>query len=95
MGFDDNGDLDTVSVRVAMVTWRLMGGWTPTTREVSEFLGMELSGAYYLMARISRVIPLYLDEIPAQQRFTSPSKWRIAPIDTVSIASCNNGNQEA
>ena len=87
MGFDDDGRLDTVSVRVAMVTWRLMGGWKPTTDEVAEFLGMTHTGAFLLLAGISRVIPITCEDGPGNRHFRP--RWyvpsTIKPALTVTV----------
>ncbi len=94
MGFDDNGDLDTVSVRVAKVVWRMRDGWTPTTKEVGVFCNLDRVSAYLLMARISRVIPIALDE--RDQRLNSEkSRWRIADgVSTVLTNACHSETQE-
>lgn len=73
MGYDEDGRLDTVSVRVAMVTWRLMGGWQPTTDEVAAFLNMTHTGAFLLLASISRVIPVTCEDGPGNQHYKP--KW--------------------
>jgi hypothetical protein len=55
-------DPETPSERVALVVWYMMGlGVALSTREVADLVGINRSSAYCLMARISRVIPIYLD----------------------------------
>ena len=69
MGYDEDGRLDTVSVRVAMMTWRIMGGWKPTTDEVAQFLSITHTGAFLLLANISRVIPITCEDGPGNQYY--------------------------
>lgn len=60
-----NGEIDTPTLRAALVSIRMLTDappWEPTTEEVAAFLGMEHSGAFRLMARLSRVLRLYQDE---------------------------------
>jgi len=51
-------ELDTASERVAVVVLRLARGGALTTRQVSELTGLTRMGAWYLMSRIARVVPL-------------------------------------
>ncbi len=60
-----NGEIDTPTLRAALVAVRVMTErppWQPTTAEVAAFLGMEHSAAFRLMARLSRVLRLYQDD---------------------------------
>lgn len=50
---------DTASERVALVMYHLMRGREMTTRRVAVMTGLRMSSAYRLMARISRMVPLY------------------------------------
>ncbi len=47
--------------RVAIIVFLLCKGRTFTTDEVAELCGVTKRGAYYIMSRISRVLPLALD----------------------------------
>ena len=60
-----NGEIDTPTLRAALVAVRVMTErppWPPTTAEVAAFLGMEHSAALRLRARRSRVLRLYQDD---------------------------------
>jgi hypothetical protein len=48
----------TSTERVVLVLMRLLGGATPTTREVAELTGMTNEGARKLLLRLCRVVPL-------------------------------------
>lgn len=54
-------ELDTASERAAAVSWRIAHGWEPTTRDVATLTGLSMAGAWRLMMRLSRAIPLHLD----------------------------------
>jgi len=45
--------------RIALVVWRLTRGETLTAKEIAEEYGCSHSGAWRLLARVSRVIPIY------------------------------------
>ena len=49
------------SERVAIIVFLLCKGRKFTTDEVAELCGVTKRGAYYIMSRISRVLPLTLD----------------------------------
>ncbi len=58
------GDIDTVTVRAALVAIRVMDEahpWTPTTQEVAAYLRMSANGAYRMMARLSVKLPIAQD----------------------------------
>lgn len=45
--------------RIALVSWALLLGKAYTTREVAELTGLTWGGAYRMLCRMSRVLPLY------------------------------------
>lgn len=47
--------------RTAIVVWLLAKGRTFRTAEIADLTGVTRSGAYDIMARISRVLPILLD----------------------------------
>ena len=49
------------SERVAIIVFLLCKGRTFTTDEIAELRGVTKRGAYYIMSRISRVLPLALN----------------------------------
>jgi alkylated DNA nucleotide flippase Atl1 len=51
-------DTLTVSERVALVVLELATGKRLTTRQVAELCGISRQGAWLLLCRISRVVPL-------------------------------------
>lgn len=53
---------DTITERAATITWRLAHGESLQTRDVADLVGLSMPGAYLLMQRLSRVIPIYQDE---------------------------------
>ena len=60
-----SSDIDTPTLRAAMVAIRMFSerpAWTPTTAEIADYLGMGHSGAFRLMARLARVLPIAQDE---------------------------------
>lgn len=80
-------ELDTATVRAGMVTYRVILGWQPTTRDVAEFCNMSVNGAWDLMARLCRVLPIYLDE--------SDHKWRkMAGVGVAPLVIRENCQQE-
>jgi hypothetical protein len=56
----------TVTERAAFIGWRLMSGDAWTTQEIATLMGMEWTSAYYMLNRISRLLPIYQD---AQKRW--------------------------
>ena len=54
-------ELDTITERAAIVAWHLAHGETMQTRDVADLCGLTMTGAYLLMRRLSRVIPIYQD----------------------------------
>ena len=52
----------TPQERAALVTWRLAHGEGMQTRDVAELTGLTMVGAWYMMQRLARVIPIYQDE---------------------------------
>lgn len=57
----------TVTERAAFIGWRLMAGDAWTTAEVAALLGMSWHGAYDMLNRASRILPICQD---AQKRWT-------------------------
>lgn len=53
----------TAQERAAKIAWRLALGERLTTRDVILLTGLSYSGAWYLMMRISRVIPVLCNEL--------------------------------
>lgn len=53
---------DTVTERSAVVVWSLAHGEMLQTRQIAEITGLGMAGAWALMVRLSRVIPIYQDE---------------------------------
>lgn len=52
----------TPSERVGIVVWHLAHGEGLTTREIAELTGLTESGAWRLISRLCRRLPIYLDE---------------------------------
>jgi hypothetical protein len=69
----DEREIDTVTLRVALITWRLVGGWTPTTREVATYCSMRENSAWDLLSRMTDVLPLFLDR--------EDGRWRLVEKD--------------
>ena len=59
---------ETATERTAIVVYKLMLGWQPTTRDVATLCHVGDSGAWRLLSRISLTVPIYLDD---------DHKWRI------------------
>lgn len=56
-------DTDYITTeRVAILVLTLARGGTVTTREVSERLGITQNGAWYMLSRLSRVLPVVQDK---------------------------------
>ena len=53
---------DTITERAALVVWHLAHGECMQTRDVVAITGLTRQGAWDLMQRLSRVIPIYQDE---------------------------------
>ena len=53
---------ETPSERVALVVWWLVHGEGLTTKQVASLAQISTRGAFDLMDRISRVLPIYQDE---------------------------------
>lgn len=53
---------ETPSERVALVAWHLAHGEGLTTQIIAGLTGLSPRGARELMYRISRVIPIYIDD---------------------------------
>ena len=53
---------DTITERAALVTWRLAHGESMQTRDIAEMTGLGMAGAWILMVRLSRAIPIYQDD---------------------------------
>ena len=66
----DEREIDTVTLRVAFVTWKIALGWTPTTKEVAELCLFEHHSAWTMLSNMSDVLPIYLDK--------SDLRWRIS-----------------
>jgi len=52
----------TPEERAALVTWHLSHGDAFKTAEVCRMTGLTRQGAYRLLCKLSRVIPVYQDE---------------------------------
>lgn len=52
---------ETPSERVALVVWHLAHGEGLTTRQVATMLQMTAGGAWKVLSRVSRVLPIYQD----------------------------------
>jgi len=48
--------------KAALIAWHLAHGEGMTTNEVAEITGLTWGGAWRLMDRLSRVLPIYRDE---------------------------------
>ena len=59
--------------RAGLVVWLLAAGRTPTTNEVAELAGISRCGAWNMMNRLSRVLPLY------QERVGRRLEWHVLP----------------
>lgn len=52
---------DTATERAALVTWWLAGGLMLSSADAGLLLGLTQDGAYRLLCRLSRVLPIYQD----------------------------------
>lgn len=59
--------------RVAIVAWKLAAGASPTTSEIAAMVGISRSGAWEMMSRLSRVLPIH------QVRNGRRLEWHIVP----------------
>jgi hypothetical protein len=57
----------TVTERAAFIGWQLMKGNTWTTAEVAALMGMSWQGAFEMLNKASRILPIYQDD---QKRWT-------------------------
>ena len=53
--------------RVAVTVWLLSQGWQLSTKDIASLVGITSQGAYQMMDRVSRVVPVVLDA----------GKWRL------------------
>ena len=51
----------TAQERAALVTYQLVSGAEMSTAEIAERTGLSRAGAWHMMNRVSRVVPLYQD----------------------------------
>ncbi len=58
--------------RVALVAWSLVLGTALTTREIADLTGLTWGGAYRMLYRISRALPLYQDD---------DGRWALLAVD--------------
>lgn len=49
---------EVTTERVGIVAWRLAQGNRASTAEIAEWTGMTHSGAWYLLMRLARVLPI-------------------------------------
>lgn len=72
--------------RYAEVTYQFCLGRSYTVTEMATEFGLTSSGAYKMLDRISRVVPLVSEEVPRTERGMQPggpvTVWRlIEPLD--------------
>ena len=48
--------------KAALIAWHLAHGEAMTTAEVASLTGLTWAGAWFLMSRLSRVLPIYRDD---------------------------------
>jgi hypothetical protein len=58
----DNPEEMTVTERAALAGWLLARGKQLTTQEAADTLGLTYIGAYRLLQRLSRVLPVRFDQ---------------------------------
>ena len=68
-----------VTERAATVSWQLADGAKMTTWEIAERSGLKLRGTYYMMLKLSRVLPIALDECGRWHRVDKPLTRRVVP----------------
>jgi hypothetical protein len=56
-----NGDY-TAQEKAALIAWHLAHGEAMTTAEVASITGLSWAGAWFLMNRLSRVLPIYRND---------------------------------
>jgi hypothetical protein len=52
----------TAQERAALIAWHLAHGEGITTAEIANMTGLTWAGAWYLMERLARVLPIYRDD---------------------------------
>ena len=52
----------TAQEKAALITWHLAHGAGMQTRDVAKLTGLTMVGAWYMMQRLARVIPVYQDD---------------------------------
>lgn len=52
----------TAQEKAALITWHLVHGEAMQTKDVAKMAGLSMVGAWYLMQRLARVIPIYQDD---------------------------------
>jgi hypothetical protein len=48
--------------RIGLISWWLADGETPTTRQVADRLGISYAGAWSMLQKLARVLPICYDE---------------------------------
>ena len=48
--------------RAALLAWAFAHGWQPTTRQVADKMGLTYHGAWFLLERLARVLPITRDD---------------------------------
>lgn len=64
----------TAQERAALVTYDIMRGARMTTSEIAHRMGTTKMGAWHMMQRVSRVVPIYLEE---GNGYHDESTWRV------------------
>ncbi len=52
----------TAQEKAALIAWHLAHGEGMTTADVASITGLTWGGAWWLMTRLSRVLPIYRDD---------------------------------
>ena len=52
----------TAQEKAALVAWHLAHGECLQTRDIARLTGLSMTGAWQMMQRLSRVIPIYQDD---------------------------------
>jgi len=63
---------EVASERAALIVYWMISGRKFRTAEIAEFCGVTRRGAYAMMARISRVVPL--TQVDGEWLFVNPDK---------------------
>lgn len=71
---EDDPEL-TGEERVAVVVWHLAHGEGLTTLQIARMTGLKWHAAYRLMTRISRKIPIYLED-----RCGGDRRWQVCAM---------------